>query len=144
MPDLKRFSLIKPTPQTPFHIDFDWWKSQDNNWRVYLFGYLCAEHQKAFSESSLNIQIDWVDGETAEVTTVDGLQHTLITHCARQPDFVTKNTSLVDAVFRIFLANGNSPLTPEELAKMIGRPPETILRTLAGTTIYKGIRPVQA
>ncbi|GAP06496.1 hypothetical protein ATHL_01350 [Anaerolinea thermolimosa] len=144
MPDLKRFSLIKPTSQTPFHIDFDWWKSQDNNWRVYLFGYLCPEHQKAFSESSLNIQVDWVDKETAEVTTVDGLQHTLITHCARQPDFVTKNTSLVDAVFRIFLANGNSPLTPEELAKMIGRPPETILRTLAGTTVYKGIRPVQA
>jgi hypothetical protein len=50
----------------------------------------------------------------------------------------------VDAVFRAFLANGNKALTSNELSRVINRPAQTILRTLAGSTgqIYKGIRPV--
>ena len=31
--------------------------------------------------------IDWVDPETAEVTQVDGIQHILISHCAKQEGF---------------------------------------------------------
>jgi hypothetical protein len=65
----------------------------------------------------------------------------LITHCAKQPEFLTEHTTLVDAVFRTLLANGNMPMSPNELAKHLGRPAETILRTLAGNTVYKGLRP---
>jgi hypothetical protein len=144
MIEVKRFSLVKPTTQTPFHIDFDWWKQQDSNWRVFLYGYLCPEHQHAFSTATDSTWIDWIDPETAEVTTVDGLQHTLMTHCARQPDFLTANMALVDSVFRVFLAHGNAPLTPAQLGEIISRPPETILRTLAGGVIYKGLRPLQS
>lgn len=142
MQEVKRFSLVKPTPTTPFHINFDWWKNQDKNWRVYLFSYLCPEHQSAYQDSSSTTMIDWIDPDTAEVFSVDGLQHTLMTHCARQPDFLTLTTSLVDSVFRIFLANGNTPLTPTQLGEVTHRPPETILRTLSGSTVYKGIRPL--
>ena len=144
MQEIKRFSLVKPTTQTPFHIDFDWWKNQEKNWRVYLFSYLCSEHQSAFANNSGVTLIDWVDPETAEVFSVDGLQHILMDHCATQPGFVTQNTSLVDSVFRLLLANGNTPLTPIQLGEATGRPPETILRTLAGATVYKGIRPLQS
>ncbi|HVP21873.1 MAG TPA: hypothetical protein VMS73_08430 [Anaerolineaceae bacterium] len=140
----KKFSLVKPTLDTPFHIDFDWWKQNDNNWRVYLHSYLCNEHQAAFSDYDEIGYIDWVDPDTAEVQRVDGLQHILMTHCARQPDFVTTNTSMVDAVFRIFLANGNAPLTPIELSKKTGKSSDTILRTLAGPVVYKGIRPFRS
>ncbi len=141
MNDAKRFSLVKPTLETPFHIDFDWWKQHDNNWRVFLYSYLCPEHQAAFADTGQEVRVDWVDPETAEVRTVDGLQHILMTHCARQPDFVTSNTTLVDAVFRVLLANGNEPLTPIQLGNAIHRPPETILRTLSGMQVYRGIRP---
>ena len=51
------------------------------------------------------------------------------------------HTTLVDAVFRYFLANGNVPMTPVELAAHLGRPPELILRTLSGERIYRGLRP---
>ncbi|MCX7977357.1 MAG: hypothetical protein N2646_09820, partial [Bellilinea sp.] len=71
-----------------------------------------------------DIWIDWVNPQTAEVTQVDGLQHTLMVHCAKLPGFLSQNTSLVNAVFRVFLSNGNSPLTPVELAEIIGRPAE--------------------
>lgn len=140
----RRFSLVKPTINTPFHIDFDWWKQNDNNWRVYLHDSLCSEHQAAFSDYEESEWIDWVDPETAEVQRVDGLQHVLITHCARQPGFLTSNTSLVDAVFRVFLADGNKPLTPVELSNQVGRPADTILRTLAGPSVYKGLRPYRS
>ncbi len=141
MIDAKRFSLVKPTVETPFQIDFDWWKQHDNNWRIFLYSYLCQEHQAAFSDTGQEIRVDWIDPETAEIRTVDGLQHILMSHCARQPDFVTSNMALVDSVFRVLLANGNEPMTPTQLGEAIQRPPETILRTLSGMQVYKGIRP---
>lgn len=141
MTEVRRHSLVKPTLQTPFCIDFDWWKQHDNNWRIYLYSYLCPAHQQAFADSQEDTQVDWVDPETAEVRTVDGLQHVLMSHCARQPDFLSSTTALVDGVFRVLLANGNDPMTPIQLAEAINRPAETILRTLSGMQVYKGIRP---
>jgi len=140
--DSKRKSLIKPKLTSPFKIDFEWWKKNDRNWRVYLRSFLCEEHQKMFENLDNNEVIDWVDPKTAEVEQVDGLQHILISHCAKQDDFLTSNMALVDSVFRVFLSNGNKPLTPQELGEMLNRPPETILRTFSGLRVYKGIRPV--
>ncbi|MBE0408972.1 MAG: hypothetical protein IBX69_04485 [Anaerolineales bacterium] len=88
-----------------------------------------------------NEVVDWVDPETAEVTQVEGLQHVLIAHCAKEPGFITERTALVDAVFRIFLANGNTPMTPVELSDQLHRPSQTILSTLSGPRVYKGLRP---
>jgi hypothetical protein len=141
MNEAKRFSLVKPTLETPFHIDFDWWKQHDNNWRIFLHGYLCPEHQAAFADTGQEIRVDWVDPETAEVRTVDGLLQTLMSHCARQPEFGSTSSALVDSVFRTLLANGNAPMTPVQLSESVHRPPDTILRTLSGMQVYKGIRP---
>ena len=85
--------------------------------------------------------VDWIDPETAEVQTVDGLQHTLISHCARQEQFITEHTTLTEALFRTFLSNGNQPLSPEELAELLEQQPQKILQTITGTRVYKGIRP---
>jgi hypothetical protein len=139
--EIKRFSLVKPTLQTKFHIDFDWWGQNDNDWRVHLRSLLCATHQQAFSEAAGDEMIDWVDLETAEVQRVNGLRNALISHCAKQEGFITDHTTMVDAVFRVFLANGNVPLTPVDLAERLGRPPEMILRTLSGGHVYLGLRP---
>jgi hypothetical protein len=144
MSDIKpHFSLIKPTLDTPFHIDFEWWKNHDNDWRIFLKNCLCPEHQKAFENQPESGMIDWVDPATAEVQQVDGLQSILMQHCAKEPGFLTFNTAMIDAIFRVFLANGNAPMTPAELSDKIGKPAETILRTIAGVQVYKGIRPVQ-
>lgn len=141
MNDIKRYSLVKPTIETPFHIDFDWWKQHDNNWKVYLKTCLCLEHQETYTTIDTDTQIDWIDPETGEVQLVDGLQHILINHCAQQDNFITGYTTLVDAVFRILLSNGNTPMSVVDISKHTGRPPETILRTLTGPVVYKGIRP---
>jgi hypothetical protein len=138
----KRRSLVKPTLSTPFKIDFEWWKNHDRDWRVYLRSFLCDEHQEMFENLNNDETIDWVDPDTAEVTQVDGLQHTLITHCAQQDDFLTNRMALVDSVFRVFLSNGNKPLNSEQLGDVLNRPASTILKTLSGFRVYKGIRPI--
>lgn len=143
MPEVKRFSLLKPTVETPFHIDFDWWKQNESDWHVFLRSMLCPEHQEAFANMEEGQMIDWVDPETAEVKPVNGIQHALMTHCALQPDFLNERTALVEAVFRLFLANGNVPMSAQELSAKLNRPAETILRTLAGPRVYHGLRPVQ-
>lgn len=141
MAEAKRFSLVKPTVDTPFHIDFAWWKKNERDWHVYLRSLLCADHQEAFANSEEGETIDWVDPATAEVKPVEGVQNALMTHCVKQPDFLTSQTALVEAVFRLFITNGNVPMTSGELGTRLNRRPETILRTLAGARVYKGIRP---
>lgn len=141
MNEPRRFSLIKPTVNTPFHIDFTWWQAHDNNWRMYMRSILCEKHQQAFQNLDTSAEIDWIDAETAEVKKVDGLQQVLIVHCAKEPDFINDHMTLVDSAFRALLANGNQPLTPAELAEQIGKPAEKILQTLSGPTVYKGMRP---
>lgn len=142
MTEFKRTSLVKPTTATRFHIDFEWWRKSDQDWRVYLQGLLCPEHRESFKDFNENVKVDFVDPETAEVQQVDGLQHILITHCARQENFYTSYTAVVDSIFRLFLANGNEPLTPVEMGTALGRPAPVILKVLSGPQVYRGIRPV--
>ena len=136
-------SLIKPSVKTPFHIDFDWWKQNERDWHVFLRSLLCTEHQEAFADVEEGQMIDWVDEKTAEVRLVDGVQHTLMSHCALQAGFTDERTALVEAVFRIFLVNGNAPMSPDDISKRLNRPADTILRTLTGPRIYRGLRPCQ-
>jgi hypothetical protein len=132
---------VKPTLETKFHIDYDWWNREGQELRVYLLSHLAAEHREFFIQNQDTEEIDWIDPVTAEVRKIDALQRAL-KEATQRDDFITPRTSLVDAVFRVFLENQNTPLTPIELGERIGRPPMTILRTLAGATVYKGIRPV--
>ena len=144
MPEVKKLSLIKPTLKTPFHIDFDWWRINDNNWHVALQSLLCHEHQEAYAGLPEGQMIDWVDPETAEVHLLDGLQNTLISHCAQQPGFLDEHTALVDAIFRLLLVSGNTPMSVEELGARLTRPADTILKTIAGARVYKGLKPYVA
>jgi len=136
-------ALVKPTIDTPFHIDYEWWERQGLHISVELRAHLCQEHRAVFSEHFDTEKIDWIDQKTGEVTQVDGLQHVLQIHCSKQPDYINERLSLIDTVFRVFLANGNTPLSCKELGSITGHLPEKILRTLAGRRVYKGIRPAQ-
>jgi hypothetical protein len=140
---VRRPSLVKPTVRTPFHIDFEWWKQNERDWHVFLRSLLCAEHQDAFADVDQGQTIDWIDPNTAEVKPVDGIQLALMNHCALQPEFFNERTALVEAVFRLFLVSGNTPMSAEDLSARLHRPADTILRTLAGPRVYRGLRPAQ-
>ena len=144
MPDTKKkFSLVKPTVDTPFHIDFDWWQERDSNWRIFLVSFLCEKHQELFSGKDDLKEIDSINPETAEILPVDGCLFTLMNHCAKADDFIPENMPIIGRIFRIFLANGNVPLTAQQLSEMVDRPARTILVTIGGHQVYKGIRPIK-
>jgi hypothetical protein len=132
---------VKPTLDTKFHIDYSWWDREDRDLRTYLISHLLPAQRESFSNNQDESTIDWIDPVTAEVRRVDSLQQSL-TEAAKDPQYITEHTTLVDAVFRVFLANGNQPLSPNELSKRINRQSATILKTLSGAQVYKGIRPL--
>jgi len=133
--------LVRPTVDTPFQIDYAWWERADRELEIYLRSHLCPEHQLAYASVSEDTLVDHIDPQTAEVTRVPAIQNILITHCAQQPGYLTPQMSLVNAVFRMFLATGNAPMTPNELGEKLGRPAVVILRTFSGPRVYRGIRP---
>lgn len=131
------------TIETKFHIDMNWWKEQGRNLRLHMYGRLCPDCKELYSSYEDMKDVDWVDDQTAEVTRVDALWHTLRICCSAKPGYITEGTSFIEAIFRVFLANGNTPLTPLELHQILNRrPPEVILRMLTGARVYNGIKPI--
>jgi len=49
---------------------------------------------------------------------------------------------MVEAIFRLLLKNGNSPMTILEIGEELGRDPKQILKMLSGVRVYRGIRPL--
>lgn len=138
----KPSALIKPTIETKFHIDYDWWtRERPNDLRVYLLSHLPPEKRAYFQNKTAADQtLDYIHPDTAEVLRLDELGLAL-QEAAHQPDFINTHTSLVDSLFRVFIANGNQPRSPLELAQMTGRDAQTILKTVGGPKVYMGIRP---
>ncbi|MBZ0317950.1 MAG: hypothetical protein K8L91_16125 [Anaerolineae bacterium] len=132
-----RTRSIKPTLDTPFHIDYQWWEKESQDLRSYLISLLPEDRRAILTEQAELSEIDVIDPQTAEVRKIDPFEQAL-----RETEIDFNGTSLVDSVFQLFLKNGNKPLTPNELGELTGRPATTILRTLAGTRIYRGLRPI--
>jgi hypothetical protein len=135
--DPKSHRIVKPTLETQFHIDYSWWDREGQDLKLYLVSLLPEERRAILTEQSEMQEIDVIDPRTAEVRKIDPYERAL-----RETEIDLTGASLVDAVFRVFLMNGNTPLTPVELSAMVGRPPMTILKTIAGGRVYRGIRPV--
>jgi hypothetical protein len=92
---------VKPTLDTKFHIDYDWWKREDRDLRAYLISHLLPEQRKHFEANPGEGDIDWIDPETAEVRRVDALQQALA-RAAEDSQYITDHTTLVDDVFVCF------------------------------------------
>lgn len=137
----KPSALVRPTLDTKFHIDYDWWERSNDDLRIYLLSHLPSERRSQLSQASEGEVVDYVDTDTAEVFQFDALQLAL-QEAAKDPEFITPQTATVDGIFRIFLRNKNQPLTSRELGDQLGKSPDTILRTISGRQIYKGIRPI--
>jgi len=136
----KPSALIKPTLDTNFNIDYSWWDRNAEDLRTYLLSHILPEQRERISQSEENRVVDFIDPETGEVTQLDELQ-LAIKLAAQDPNFINPQTSLVDSIFRVFLANNNTPLSPRELAERIRKDSTIILKTIGGIRIYKGIKP---
>jgi hypothetical protein len=139
-PKIKPTALKRTTPDTKFFIDFDWWDQSNLDLRTYLLSRFSMGDEAAL-EAEFD-QVDLVDAQTGEVHQVDGFQYLIRAYFNRLPDDFVAHASLVDAAFCVLLANANQPMSARELAERVDRPAEVVIRTLGGTKIYQGIRPI--
>ncbi len=132
--------LIKPSVDTKFYIDYDWWEQSRDDLHVYLLTHLSHEQQEALGDRDLREVFDYVHPESGEVFQLDTLR-LAIKESSKDENFIGSNVGLIDSVFRALLVNGNEPLSALELGEITGRNAETILKTVGGVRIYRGIRP---
>jgi hypothetical protein len=136
--------VLRPTIDSKFHIDFTWWDKQNKDIRVFMRVVLCPESLEAAAAAPDDQTVDMVDPVTAEVTRVDALWEAIRSCCSQKPDYITPDTPMLDSIFRLFLANGNQPLSIRELHERLDkRPPDVILRILTRGQVYMGIKPVE-
>ncbi|GAB4469573.1 MAG: hypothetical protein Kow00124_04860 [Anaerolineae bacterium] len=133
-------SSLKPTLETRFHIDTEWWERSGQDLMLAM-RQICSEYAVDLPDQAADELIDWIDQTTGIVMQVSPFVYHFLRHCTTQEDYLTERTSLVEAVFRALLAAANRPMTSVELAQRIGRPAESILAALSGRQVYKGIRP---
>lgn len=136
--------VARPDTKTLFHIDLNWFVENGRDLREEMHALLCEECRVLYPTPTDAHLVDRVNVETAEVTRVDALWECLADHCGRLPGFIAPTTPLTTALFRALLANGNAPLTPEQLHKRVGKSnPNSILKVLMGAEIENGIVPVE-
>ncbi len=132
---------LRATVDTKFHIDLSWWEKQNKDIRVFLKDLLCEECRDNVGDLADAKIVDMIDPETAEITQVDAIWEAIRACCSLQPAYITVDTPLLEGIFRLFLANGNKPLSVLELhGRLDKKPPETILRMLTRGRVYLGIR----
>jgi len=140
MTDNSGSSLVKPGLDTHFHIDYSWWQQNDREWNVYLRGMLGDVFEQKLAEAGEEKEFDWVDPLTGEVLQVAAIQYFLAMKFAQENEEF-EGTSMIEAIFREFLKNSNAPLSSNELADKLDRSAKTILKTLSGIRVYRGMRP---
>jgi hypothetical protein len=134
--------LRKPTQDTRYHIDYGWWDKSNEDLRSYLLSHLLPEQRERLSHQEEDRIIDFIDPDTGEVFQLNELG-LAIQIAAEDENFIGPHTSLIDSIFRVFLATGNMPMSSKDLAERIGRKADVILKTIGGSIVYKGIRPVE-
>lgn len=134
--------LRRPGIDTKFHLDSERWKRRGRGLTLYLRESLCPACREEIGEEVEDQELDWVNPETGEVRRLNALWGRLLTCCGQQPDFIDASTPLTTAIFRVLLANGNTPTSPAEFYERIGRgSPMAILRLLLSGALY-GVTPV--
>ncbi len=122
---------------TKFYIDYSWWDDTGRS----LEGYLQSKLGTDISISDTGQAMDLIDMETGEVQSLSGFEFAVQTYFNQQSaDFMQKG-SLVDGVFSVLLSNGNRPMRAGDIAAKVGRPAETIYRTVGGKQVFLGIKP---
>src|SRR5690349_5142228 len=113
----KPSALVKPTLDTTYHIDYSWWERGEDDLRIYQLSHLPPEQRDRIGTSGEDRVVDFVDPDTGEVSQLGELELALQL-AARDPNFINPHISVVDSIFRVFIANGNAPLSSNQLGEI--------------------------
>jgi hypothetical protein len=88
-------------------IDLDWLEEHDRSFLALAQGRLCAKCVKKRKDSK-------PISPAQLISTIKGC-------CGKASDFISDELPILESVFRLFLANGNQPLSLEELSKQLAK-----------------------
>jgi hypothetical protein len=123
-------------PKTCWFIDLGWFQQNNRSISALVKSRLCAKCRKQ------------LDAEGKGPTDIELLS--MVKDCCSQaPEFITSQLPILESAFRLFLANGNQPLTLEELGKQLSekrggdtpRTSEGILSRLLQSNQFYGLKP---
>jgi hypothetical protein len=104
---------------TLYQVSQEWYEAQDRSLDQVLSVRMCANHRSDRSAPAGERRRAVPDPETGELrfvaTAGDDTFETIAQCCATQSDFITPTMPLMEAIFRVFLAKGNPPLSAEEI-----------------------------
>jgi len=128
--------IITDQPEPRWFIDLDWYQQNNRSFWALAQNCLCPKCREQL--------------KAGEVSAVD-LLSTIRDCCSKTPDFINGRSSILESIFRLFLANGNQPLEVEELGKQLNewrggdtyRTSAEILSRLLSTDQHYGLRQIQ-
>ncbi len=136
--------VARPDTKTLFHIDLTWFEKNGRDLRAAMHESLCDECRTRYPAPADTRVIDRVHPQTGEVTRADALWESIVDHCALKPGYITPATPLTAAIFRALIANGNQPISSEQLHKRVGKSSAAaILKLLLGSEIENGVVPFE-
>jgi len=113
-------------------INLDWLRENNRSFTTMTKGALCPKCRK-------KLKVDLVEAKTGDILkAAKGC-------CSKEEDFITASMPLHESLFRVFLANGNQPLSTDELVKELNArrgieayrtPVTTLLRMLRSDQHY--------
>jgi len=122
--------------QPRWFIDLDWYERNNRSYLLLAHRCMCP---KCCEQLKTN---------KSEIPAVD-LLSTIKDCCSKTPDFITDKLPILESIFRIFLSNGNQPLTIAELRGQLNerrgdtsRIPDDILSRLLKSDRYYGLSQV--
>jgi hypothetical protein len=87
-------------------INVDWLTANSRSLTAMASGSLCAKCRK-------KLKVDQREAKAGDILKA------IKSCCAKSPDFITLGMPLQESMFRVFLANGNQPLTLDELGNQL-------------------------
>jgi hypothetical protein len=123
-------------PDQRWFIDLDWLEQHNRSFPALAQGCLCSKCTKKQKGG-------------AEPISPAELISSIEDCCAKSSGFITDKLPILDSIFRLFLANGNKPLSLQEMSKQLAKwrgddSPRTsveILSRLLRDERYYGLRP---
>jgi len=124
-------------PEQRWAINLEWLRKNNRSFTAMVKSSLCPKCRK-------KLKVDNVEAK------VNDLFKAIKTCCSKSVDFITPTLPIHESVFRIFLANGNQPLTLEELGSQLNqrrgidtyRTSVQILSRLLKNDQHYGLQPV--
>jgi len=89
-------------------IDLAWLQANNISLSTLAKGAVCAKCRK-------KLKMDHAEAKPSE------LLKSIKTCCSKSPGFITGTLPIQESTFRVFLANGNEPLTVEELSSQLNQ-----------------------